>query len=92
MKLLFEGIPVFLALFAILFCAKKAAIASDMRETRINLLKMLAAVIMIVAQLHWTWTYLIQGHPLSTGWVDSLWTVFNALVMIIFILSASRKK
>lgn len=48
-------------------------------------LSIIASILLIIAQTSWYVSNTIMGLPYDILWADNIWTVFNALVMIIFI-------
>ncbi len=87
---IFELVPVGLALVAAVLCSMRAREAKT-RQYRLSLmLGVVCAVLLIVAQTSWWGTYIVQGHLEGTWLANIIWTVFNSLVMVAFILLASH--
>jgi uncharacterized membrane protein len=84
--IIFEFIPVVLAIIAI------PNLLSTLRQGRsknLVLSALAACVILIIAQTGWIQAQLSQN-TLAWTLFDKLWTVFNALVMYIFIMWSSK--
>ena len=45
---------------------------------------------MMSAQISWTWTVYI-GNTIGTLLADYTWTIFNSLVMVSYLIMASKK-
>jgi len=84
----FQIVPIILGVIAVLACSYRATKDRRRSDRIAMLLSMVASLIMIVAQTSWWVTYAIEGNLLGTVFANHLWTVFNSLVMIIFIISA----
>ena len=85
---IFEFIPVVLAIIAI------PNLLSTLRQGRsknLVLSALAACVILIIAQTGWIQAQLSQN-TLAWTLFDKLWTVFNILVMYIFIIWSSRAR
>lgn len=50
-----------------------------------SILSIIASILLIIAQTSWYVSNSIMGLPYDISWADNIWTVFNILVMIIFI-------
>ena len=85
---IFQILPILLAVVAILACSYRAS--KDRRKTdrAAMFMSMLASAMLIIAQTSWWVTYAIQGDLLGTDFANTIWTIFNSLVMFIFILTA----
>jgi uncharacterized membrane protein len=84
--IIFEFIPVILAIIAI------PNLLSTLRQGRsknLVLSALAACVILIIAQTGWIQAQL-SHNTLAWTLFDKLWTVFNALVMYIFIMWSSK--
>lgn len=84
----FQILPILLAIVSAVACSYR--ISKDRRRTDrlAMLLAMIASLMLIVAQTSWWVTYTIEGNLLGTVFANHVWTVFNSLTMIIFIIKA----
>ena len=87
-RLFFEAVPIFAALVAIIVCGKRAILTSCPRVRTVSLMAVASAVLMIAAQVSWSWTLFIKGDVLGTELANVMWTVFNTLVMVTFAYAA----
>lgn len=79
-----DFIPVVLAVYALIKMQSTKVVDTLTR------LGQFAALLLIVAQTTWIQSYL-KGFDLVTSAVDGIWTIFNAVVMLIVIMIANRK-
>lgn len=47
-----------------------------------------ASILMLTAQVSWSWSIFIQNNLLGTEFANIVWTVFNTLTMLTFIYAA----
>ena len=87
----FEAIPVILAIVAIFTCGNHAITTRRIHDRQTHIAMVVAAVLLICAQSCWTYTVL-HGMTFGTFIADVIWTIFNTLVMVTFILSTRRTK
>lgn len=78
-------IPVFLAVFVLL----RIQILS-VKDTVVKLAR-LSAALLIICQTTWIQSYL-RGFDLVASAMDSLWTVFNTVVMILILFVIRQKE
>lgn len=90
-RLIFESIPVLLAVVAIFACGHKAITTRREHDRNVYLGMIFCAALMITAQSSWTYT-MLQGLSDGTDFANILWTVFNASAMGVFIYAARRIK
>ena len=88
MQHIFEALPIVLAVYAAIICARQYALDRRKHHKRVLLLGVLNSLILIVAQTSWYVTYVVNGNLVGTWFADQLWTVFNSLTMLAFILLA----
>jgi hypothetical protein len=88
MQKIFEATPILLACYAALICAKQYFNDRRKDHKRVMLLGIICSLLLIIAQTSWYVTYVVQGNLLGTVFSDQLWTVFNSLTMLAFILLA----
>ena len=86
LKYFLEGLPIVLAIYAILICGGKLVLERRKQSRKILLLSMLSAAFLVVAQTSWFVTYVINGDLLGTVFANNIWSIFNSLSMIIIIL------
>ena len=89
---MFQLLPVFLALIAAVVCSRHFATHRRRRDRTAMALAVSASVLLVVAQTSWWTTYLIQGDLLGTWFANMIWTIFNTVVMVVFILIALPRK
>ena len=88
MQNIFEAIPIILACYAALICAKQYINDRRKQHKRLMLLGIICALLLIIAQTSWYVTYVVQGNLLGTVFSDQIWTIFNSLTMLAFIMLA----
>lgn len=88
----FEALPVLLAIFAAVFCSRKYTQERRYRD-RLGLIgAVIASILLTIAQTSWWVASLIEGRLEDTIFANYVWTVFNTIVMLVFInMGASRK-
>lgn len=82
-----EFIPVGLAIVAIFFASGNHDYFHTTRDKVVNVLSVIAAIILVVAQSSWYVSAVIDGNFAGTWFANQLWTIFNSLVMIIIIIT-----
>lgn len=85
-ELIFDLIPIALAIIAIILISKKYDVVRRRKDKVVLFLSVIAASIMIVAQLSWWSTYVLKSELFDYDIANMLWTAFNSLVMVIFII------
>jgi Na+/melibiose symporter-like transporter len=93
MAMIIDLLPVLLAIVAIFFLSKR--FNTDRRKSGrfVYFMATVCAIIMIVAQLSWWASSVLQEDFMGATFANILWTLFNSLTMITFILmSYPRKK
>ena len=80
----FDAIPVILAIIVVYKL-------SFVRRTMLIMLCKLAALLLIICQTTWIHSYL-NNFPMVLSIMENLWTVFNTLVMTIFLLIAEQQE
>lgn len=88
LRYLFELTPVALALVVSVVCSYRYGRERRMQNRLLMLLGMVNAVLLIVAQTSWWTSFLVQGAGMGTEFADVLWSVFNNLVMVSFLVAA----
>ena len=87
-RLFFEAVPIFAALIAIIVCGKRAVMTSCHRVRIASWLAVSCAVLMIAAQVSWSWSMFVKGDVLGTDLANLMWTMFNTMVMVTFAYAA----
>ena len=90
LKSMFELLPVALAVLVIASCALRFQAVPEGRLTMG--LAMLAATLLIVAQTSWWTSSVLSGDFKGTWFANAIWTIFNTLVMLVFLLMSRRRK
>lgn len=88
---LLEGIPIIVAFVAIFVCALRLKYEGRVDFKTVMMLCMVDAALMLTAQTSW-WKTRFAGNLQGEMWADQIWTVFNTLTMVIFILVAIPRK
>lgn len=88
---LLEGLPIILALLAIFACSIRLKFDRRNDFKTVMVLCMIAAALMLTAQTSW-WQTRFIGNLDGEAWANEIWTIFNSLTMIIFILVAIPRK
>lgn len=92
MRYLFEIFPLILAIVAIYACTRRYQEARRHTDKITFILAIISATLLIVAQLTWLWQYFILGDLLGTWISNSIWTLFNSIVMVCFIYMALARR
>lgn len=90
-RLLFEALPVLLAIAAIFSCGHKVVTTRRVNDRNVYLGMIVCAALLITAQSSWTYT-MLRGLSDGTDFANLLWTLFNAGTMSVFILASRRTK
>lgn len=90
-RLIFEMLPIFLAIPAIFMCGYKVLMMRRNHDRTKYILMVVCSVLLVVAQSSWTFTVL-KGLTDGTDIANLVWTLFNSLVMLTFIFSTKRIK
>ena len=85
----FQILPIILACTAAVVCSIRYSSDRRKSDRTTMLLSVLSSVLLIVAQTSWWATYLIENSLQGTVFANYIWTVFNSLVMLTFIISAN---
>jgi uncharacterized membrane protein len=81
----FEALPVLLAIFAAVFCSRKYTQERRYRD-RFGLIgAVIASILLTIAQTSWWVAALIEHRLEDTIFANYVWTVFNTIVMLVFI-------
>lgn len=81
-----EAIPVVLAIIAAISCSHKYGLDRRKQYKQTLLLGVVCAVLLIIAQTSWIVSFLVNDSLAGTWFANSVWTFFNSLTMIAFIL------
>ncbi len=89
MPLLFESIPMVLALFAVVFAARRGLLTKDPHIKRIACMGVMCATLMLVAQSSWAWS-VWMGNLRGEAFANYVWTLFNTLAMATIIYASIK--
>lgn len=92
MRYLFEIFPVILAIISIYACTRRYQEARRHTDKITFILAIVASSLLILAQFTWMWQYFIQGDLMGTWIANTIWTIFNATVMVCFIYMAVNRR
>ena len=90
-RILFEITPVFLATLALVYCSLQVGRQITWSGKLLFIIACLNCVLLMTAQVSWTWTVYV-GNKIGTLLADYTWTIFNSLVMISYLIMASKDK
>lgn len=89
MRLLFEALPIFLAMFALILSFRRA-LMTDKGQVRVAcLLGALCSVLLLIAQTSWAWS-VSQGDLTGTDLANCVWTIYNSVVMAAICYTTAR--
>lgn len=89
MRAFFEMIPVFLAITSAILCSMKYSKERRTRTKAIMLIGIVCSVLLLIAQLSWWTSVVIQGNTYDASkFADILWTMYNNLTMMAFIVAS----
>lgn len=83
---LFQISPVIFAIIAAVLSSIKFSTDRRKSDRLIMLMTVTASILLIIAQTSWWSTYLIENSLRGTWFANIVWTIFNNLVMVIFIM------
>lgn len=83
-----EALPILLAIYSAIVCAKQYTIDRRKHHKRVLLLGVISSLLLITAQTSWYVTYVINGNLIGTWFANQIWAIFNSLTMLAFILLA----
>lgn len=91
-QFIFQLVPVILAVIAIYSSVRR--FVEDRRATvkTSMIMAVVLSMLMIVAQLSWSWTYLVEGNLIGTWFANTIWTIFNGSVMVYFIYTSTIRR
>ena len=80
----FEALPVLLAIFAAVFCSRRYSQERRHRD-KVGLIgAVIASILLAIAQTSWWAASLVEKRLEDTIFANYVWTVFNTIVMLIF--------
>lgn len=82
----FQLLPVILACIAAITCAHRFNSGRRKQDKIVMALSVTCSLLLIVAQTSWWTTFLIEGNLLGTIFADTIWTIFNSLIMVTLII------
>lgn len=80
MRLFFESLPILVAMFAVVFAAKRALLTRCKHVRRASFMGAVCAVLLIAAQTSWAWS-VQNGNNIGEDIANHIWTIFNIAVM-----------
>lgn len=89
---LFELLPVVMAMIAAICCARRYSSERRKHTKTVMALGVVSSVLLIVAQSSWWTSYVVMGIGQGTQFADAIWTIFNTLTMLAFIVAARSEK
>lgn len=84
-----ESIPVCLAIYSAVLCAHRYAQDRRRAYRQVLLLGVICSLLLIIAQTSWIISALVNSSLTGTWFANSIWTFFNSLTMLAFILLAA---
>lgn len=87
-RLFWEALPIIAAIIAIFFCGYRALVTTKKSTLTVSLMSVVCALLMLAAQVSWSWSYFVKGSLLGTDMANLMWTLFNSLVMVTFAYAA----
>lgn len=84
-----ESVPVCLAIYSAVLCANRYSQDRRRANKRILLLGVICSMLLITAQTSWIVSALVDSSLTGTWFANYIWTFFNSLTMLAFILFAS---
>lgn len=91
MDLSFISIPFMLDMLPVgLACYALIRLQQVKQATAVIYLAKASSILLIICQFTWIHSYL-NGFQLVTSFIDSLWSVFNSVVMILVLLVAEKE-
>lgn len=88
MHYILEAVPILLAVYAAIICAKQYAVDRRRQNKQVLLLGVISSLLLLVAQTSWYFTSVVHNNAVGTWLADQVWTLFNSLTMLAFILLA----
>ena len=92
MQIILDLIPILLAVVALIKMSTAFEHMRRMRDRAILLFGCISASLLIVAQLSWWSTFVLKQELFDDWYVNYIWTAFNSLTMLTFILFAAPRK
>lgn len=90
-RIIFELMPVFLASLALVYCSLQISRQVNRKDKFFFILACINCILLMSAQISWTWTVYI-GNTIGTLLADYTWTIFNSMVMVSYLVMASKDK
>jgi hypothetical protein len=82
----FQLLPVFLACIASVTCARRFNTGRRKQDKLVMALATVCSLMLIIAQTSWWTTYIVDGNLLGTVFANTIWTIFNTLIMVTLII------
>lgn len=92
LKHIFEILPVVLACFSAVTCSIRYSTDRRKHDRIAMILATVCSVMLIVAQTSWWTTSLVEHSLQGTVFANAIWTLFNSLTMLTFIVIAKTRR
>ncbi len=89
LKYIFELLPVMLAFAAAISCSVRFTVERRKDYRVAMIIAAVCAILLVVAQTSWWVSYAINGNLQGTVFANTIWTIFNSLTMVTFIMVSS---
>lgn len=80
--------PIILGIYATIICSHKYVLDRRKKGRRILMLSTIASLLMLIGQVSWFSTFVLEHRVVSTEFSANIWAVYNSLTMLIYILLA----
>lgn len=87
-RLFWEVLPLLSAIIAIFYSGYRFLVTNNEMVRKDSILAVGTSILMVAAQVSWSWTLFIKQDLLGTDTANLLWTTFNVLVMLKFTYTA----
>ena len=88
LRALFETFPILMGIIAVIMCSFNFGQERRKQHKIIMILGIVCSLILVVAQLSWWSSFIVVGVGVGTAFADLLWTIFNTLTMLAFVIAA----
>jgi len=89
---IFNFLPIVLAVIAAIMCTRRFHEDRRKHDRATMAMAVVSCMLLVLAQTSWWTTYIIEGNLMGTWFANTVWTIFNTLVMSTFILISYRPK
>ena len=77
-----------MGLIAVILCSFNFGQERRKQHKVIMILGIVCSLILVIAQLSWWSSFIVIGVGVGTAFADVLWTIFNTLTMLAFVIAA----